>query len=72
VATGLNFPDAIAGGVLAAKHNSGVLLVQGNQTAPSQQMQDFITTHAITDVTIFGGTTIVSGELEEWFKNNLR
>lgn len=72
VATGLNFPDAIAGGVLAAKHNSGVLLVQGNQTAPSQQMQDFITTHAITDVTIFGGTTIVSGGLEEWFKNNLR
>jgi putative cell wall-binding protein len=72
VATGLNFPDAIAGGVLAAKNNSGVLLVQGNQTAPIPQVQDFYVDHGFTNATIFGGTAIVSSELEQWFKDNPR
>lgn len=72
ISTGLNFPDALAGGVLAAKNNSGVLLVQGNEAVPCQQIKDFIKASAITDVTIFGGTKVVSSELEDWFKHNLR
>lgn len=71
ISTGLNFPDAIAGGVLAADNNSGVLLVQGNLTAPDQQIQDFITDHGITNATIFGGPLVVSSELEQWFKSKL-
>lgn len=69
VATGLNFPDAIAGGVLAANNDSGILLVQGNYTIPIPQVQNFYVTRGFTDATIFGGTAIVSSELEQWFKN---
>jgi putative cell wall-binding protein len=72
VATGLNFPDAVAGGVLAAKNNSGVLLVQGNQTVPIQQIQDFYVEHGFTGATMFGGSSVVSSELEQWFKDNSR
>jgi putative cell wall-binding protein len=68
VATGLDFPDAVAGGVLAAKNNSGVLLVQGNQTVPIQQIQDFYVEHGFTGATMFGGSSVVSSELEQWFK----
>ncbi len=70
VATGLTFPDAIAGGVLAAKNNSGVLLVQGNQTAPIPQVQDFYLNRGFTDTAIFGGALGVSTEIEQWFKDN--
>jgi hypothetical protein len=70
VATGLDFPDAVAGGVLAAKNNSGVLLVQGNQTVPIQQIQDFYVEHGFTGATMFGGSSVVSSELEQWFKDN--
>jgi putative cell wall-binding protein len=72
VATGLDFPDAVAGGVLAAKINSGVLLVQGNQTVPIQQIQDFYVEHGFTGATMFGGSSVVSSELEQWFKDNPR
>ncbi len=72
VSTGLNFPDAIAGGVLAAKNNSGVLLVQGNHAVPIKQVQDFYRNREFTGATIFGGTAIVSSGLEQWFKGNLR
>jgi putative cell wall-binding protein len=68
VATGLDFPDAVAGGVLAAKNNSGVLLVQGNQTVPIQQIQDYYVEHGFTGATMFGGSSVVSSELEQWFK----
>jgi putative cell wall-binding protein len=70
IATGLDFPDAVAGGVLAAKNNSGVLLVQGNQTVPIQQIQDFYVEHGFTGATMFGGSSVVSSELEQWFKDN--
>lgn len=72
VATGLDFPDAVAGGVLAAKNNSGVLLVQGNQTVPIQQIQDYYVEHGFTGATMFGGSSVVSSELEQWFKDNSR
>jgi putative cell wall-binding protein len=72
VATGLNFPDAVAGGVLAAKNNSGVLLVQGNYTEPIQQIQDYYVEQGFTGATMLGGSSVVSSELEQWFKDNLR
>ena len=70
ISTGLNFPDAIAGGVLAAKNHSGLLLVQGNHAVPIQQVQDFYIDREFTGATIFGGTTVVSSGLEKWFKGN--
>jgi N-acetylmuramoyl-L-alanine amidase/putative cell wall-binding protein len=72
VSTGLNFPDAIDRGVLAAKNDSCVLLIQGNHKVPIPQIQDFMANRAISGATIFGGPTIVSSGLEEWFKNNLK
>jgi N-acetylmuramoyl-L-alanine amidase/putative cell wall-binding protein len=72
VSTGLNFPDAIDGGVLAAKNDSCVLLIQGNHKVPIPQIQDFMANRAISGATIFGGPTIVSSGLEEWFKSNLK
>lgn len=71
IATGLDFPDAIAGGVLAAKYNSGVLLVRGDLSAPNQTVQDFLLTKGIVSAGIFGGTGAVTAELEQWFRDNL-
>lgn len=71
VATGMNFPDAVAGGVLAAKPNSGVLLVLGNRSEPNQEVQDFIALKGISAVTLFGGSSVVSSDIEDWFKAHL-
>ncbi len=60
VATGLNFADALSGAVLAAKNNSGILLV-GN-TVPEGAAR-YLTEKAVVRVTIFGGEGAVSPEL---------
>ena len=67
LATGLNFPDAIAGGVLAAKRDSGVLLVRGNQSIPNPIVQEFLINRGINSVTLFGGPGAISKEMESWF-----
>ncbi len=72
IATGLDFPDAVAGGVLAAKHSSGVLLVRGDLPAPNQAVQDFLQTKGIAFASVFGGPGAVSTSLEQWLKDNLR
>lgn len=59
VATGLDFADALTGAVLAAKNDSGLLLV--NDSIPSV-VQDFIVDQALLRLTIFGGTLAVSEE----------
>jgi putative cell wall-binding protein len=72
IATGTDFPDAIAGGVLAAKYNSGVLLVRGDLPAPNQAVQDFLQSKNIGFASIFGGSGAVSAKLEQWLKDNLK
>jgi len=64
IATGLNFPDALAGGVLAAKRYSGVLLVRGDRATLPESVEVFLTGRVITRATILGGTSAVSEGIE--------
>ncbi|WP_017378567.1 cell wall-binding repeat-containing protein [Paenisporosarcina sp. TG-14] len=55
IATGTNFPDALAGSVLAAKNNAPILLVKGDTIpgATAKQLADY------ESYAIFGGTGAV-------------
>jgi putative cell wall-binding protein len=71
IATGLNFPDAITGAVLAAKSGTGVLLVDGTLDIPNLVVRDFIVLKSIKSVTLFGGTSVISEGIQNWFIDNL-
>ncbi len=71
IATGLGFADAITGAVLAAKLNSGTLLVRGDRLVPNIVVANFTTQRNILKVTIFGGPSAVTEEIENWFKDYL-
>lgn len=61
VATGLDFPDALAGGVFAAKHASMLFLVNGKASAVlSNDQKDFLKDKSPNGMAIFGGTGAVS------------
>ncbi len=66
IATGLDFPDAITGSVLAAKNNRGVLLIQGNAVKPDMVLYDFLAQQGIQTVTLFGGGNAITSEVEAW------
>ncbi len=61
LATGLTFPDALSGAVLAAKKNSGILLT-GNSL--SSTIKQLVLSHNITSVSILGGPATVSQDVE--------
>lgn len=63
IATGLDFPDALAGSMLTAGQNSGMLLVPGSLKAADYKIIDFITSRNINGVTVFGGDNAVSSGL---------
>ena len=71
IATGLNFPDAIAGGVWAAKHNTGILLVDGSKSEPGALVEKSLEDKGITAATFFGGPSAVSSEMADWLEANL-
>ena len=52
------FPDALAGGALAAEKEAPILLTDGAKLDAA--VRDYIVKHRITDVTILGGETAVS------------
>lgn len=52
IASGLNFPDALSGSVLAARKNSSVLLVDNNDVSRQKQL---LNTQKITNVIVLGG-----------------
>ena len=60
VATGTNFPDALAGGVLAAKRQAPLFLVNGATTAVNTTVETAITGWPHYDTYVFGGTASVS------------
>jgi putative cell wall-binding protein len=62
VATGSEFADAIAGGVLAAKNDAGLLLV--SKIVP-EVVESYINENNVQKATIFGGTGAVSEEIEQ-------
>lgn len=65
IATGEEFVDALAGAALAAKEQTGVLLVKDEVT---DSLANFITEKQLTSLTIFGGTLAVSEEVAEQLK----
>ena len=72
IATGLNFPDAVAGGVLAARGDSGVLLTRGDKSLPDSSVQNFLVARGINSASIFGGSSAVSAGIEDWLKANIQ
>lgn len=62
VATGFDFADALTGAVLAAKNDSGLLLVKND--TPSV-VADYIKGQNLKKLTIFGGTLAVDESIEE-------
>jgi putative cell wall-binding protein len=67
IATGLDFPDAITGGVLAAKMGTGVMLVPGTGSMPSLAVRMYLVEAQVTGVTLLGGSTVVSSAMMTWF-----
>lgn len=68
IATGLDFPDALAGGALAARGNSGVLLLPGKTGQLPLCLEEYLGTGEINSVVIFGGPGVVC----EAVKDSLR
>lgn len=64
ISTGLNFPDSLAGSVLASKYNAPILLVRDNVTAQKK----FIDNSSIKKLYILGGTGVVSNSLVSQLK----
>lgn len=62
VATGINFPDALAASALAQKGKNPLLILNGN-TIP-YPVQSFISAHVINHFKVLGGTGIISGATE--------
>ena len=65
ITTGQNFPDALAGGVYAAKELSPMLLVNGAQTklTLTNQQKSYLKLRKIDKIVIFGGKTAVSDSI---------
>ena len=60
VATGLNFPDALSGSVLAARKNCGVLLVDNKDVTKQKEL---LNKQNITNIIVFGGDDVVSNTI---------
>ena len=64
VATGTNYPDALASGAAAGRLSRPVLLVDGSTTAVDQPTRDAIASLRATSATIVGGPNSVSTSYE--------
>ncbi|AET67613.1 conserved repeat protein [Desulfosporosinus orientis DSM 765] len=62
IATGNNFPDALAGSVYAANHNTSIVLADGSL---SDQVVNYLKGKKLTGVTIFGGEAVVRKGIEQ-------
>ena len=64
VATGMDFPDALAGGVFAAKNKAPLLLINGKAKTLSlnDEQKAYLKTKAAGKITAFGGTGVVPDE----------
>jgi putative cell wall-binding protein len=58
IATGSNYPDALAGGAFAAKKSIPVILV--NDGAANADLKAYIASHYATNLYVFGGNAVVS------------
>ncbi|WP_054875732.1 cell wall-binding repeat-containing protein, partial [Oxobacter pfennigii] len=62
IATGNNFPDALAGSVYAAKHNSPIMLVDSSL---SNSFVEYLKSRKLSGMTLFGGEGAVNKGIEE-------
>ncbi|MGV8983996.1 cell wall-binding repeat-containing protein, partial [Clostridium sp.] len=60
VATGVDFPDALSGSVLAARKNCSVLLVDNKDIT---KQKDLLNKQKITNVIVFGGEGVISKDI---------
>jgi len=60
IATGENYPDALAGGVLQAKNGSVMLLTRSNDLSAEPRDQLMANRAAITKLTLYGGLTAIT------------
>ncbi len=61
VATGTDFPDALAGSLLAASSASPIFVTQG--TCATGSLGDFLATRGVGSVTLIGGADALSGDV---------
>ena len=61
VATGMDFPDALAGGVYAANNNAPLFLINGKVKTPSlnDKQKAYLIEKKPSSITAFGGTSVV-------------
>ncbi len=61
VATGMNFPDALAGGVYAAKNSAPLFLINGNSKTPNlnDAQKAYLKGKNAANITAFGGEGVV-------------
>ncbi len=74
VATGMDFPDALAGGVYAANNNAPLFLINGKVKTPSfnDKQKAFLKVNGADSITAFGGTSVVpDGHIEDIAKNSI-
>ncbi|MCS5719813.1 cell wall-binding repeat-containing protein [Herbiconiux sp. CPCC 205763] len=64
LATGANFPDALAASPAAVTKNAPVLLVNGAETAPTAAETALLDSLGVTNIQIAGGTATVSQALQ--------
>jgi len=63
VAVGTNFPDALAGGVFAAKKGAPLFLIAGKATKPNVNVETAIVNWrvaVVSNVYVFGGTGVLT------------
>lgn len=63
ISTGLNFPDALAGGVLAAKMKVPVLLV--NKYTVEAQVESYIRLSSPSTIYVLGGESVIPQSVAE-------
>ena len=62
VATGMDFPDALAGGVFAAKNSSPLFLASGSLNA---EQREYLKARTTITIYVFGGTGAVPNALAD-------
>lgn len=67
IANGRNFPDALAGSVLAAKENAPMLLVEQNSLPTATK--DILVSRYTKSVVILGGTGVVTDTVKKLIEN---
>lgn len=64
LATGRSYLDSLVAAPLAAKNQSGILLIDGTQTKLSADWFEFVYNHNLTRYCLLGGSQAITTEIE--------